>query len=217
MPLTKFQEQIYNTWLYETRQRQNKPFTARKTFKDITLKDRLALRRIETMLRKHQHIKLEQYFKAPFEIYPEQEYFDLSYFASMKGIRSLTIYLKKLQEQPVDEEYHLQQIASSLKFIAKFCHDNKITLDEYIDLKEGITYSWCKHVKTRKITIYILMEFSGIYNKIIEMPDDEREILLGDQGKYFLGYKDRYLKSQTAKILVKRGLERIKEMQKRTQ
>lgn len=210
--MTKFQKELYNTWLYETRKAQNKPFNARKDFSSLSKKDIIALNRIATMLKKYPHIKPEQYFKAPYAM-NEKDYYELSFFGTMKGIRALTLYLKHLQELPPDTDHHLQSIADSLKFIAKFCHYNKIKLEEYPTHKTSVTYSWMKHVKNRDVSIFTLMEFSEIYDIIISTPEDERELLLGDAGKYFLGYKTKYLKSDTARTLVKRGLDRIRKLQ----
>ena len=212
--MTKFQQELYNKWLYQSRKRQNKPFTARKDFKSVGQKDLIAINRISNLLKKYPHIIPDQYFQAPFVIEPDKEYFDLSFFATMKGVRSLTLYMRHLQEQPPDSDHHLVSIAESIKFIAKFCHFNKIVLEDYPTHKSGITYSWMKHIKNREVSIFSLMEFSEVYDIIMNTPEDEREFLLGETGKYFLGYKTKYLKSETARVLVQEGLKRIRKIQK---
>jgi len=53
------------------------------------------------------------------------------------------------------------------------------------------------------------MEFPQVYDTIVSVPEDERELLLGDCGKYFLGYKSKYLKSEKAQNLVSKAIKKI--------
>lgn len=209
--MTRFEKHLYNEWLHCIRKAQNKPFNARKTFDNVTHKDQLAVHRVASMLNRYPHIKAKQYFEAPFKIYKDETYYSLPFYASMKGIKALRLYVQHLQEESPDSDFHIQQISESLKFIARFCSNNNIKLNEYIQFKPGLTYPWMKHVKHRKISIYSLMEFSETYDIIMGIPEDEREILLGTSGKYFLGYKTKYLRSETARTLVSEGLKRIEK------
>jgi hypothetical protein len=120
--------------------------------------------------------------------------------------------MKQLQEKDPDCDDQIEFIQNSIKFIGLFCIKNKIKIDSYVDHKTGITYDWMKHVKNNEISIYSLMEFKELFEKVMGVPEDERELFLGDLSKRFYAFKDRYIKSQTAKYLVKEGMTRIKEI-----
>jgi hypothetical protein len=212
MNITSFEKQLYNSYLAISRSARGKPFTIRKDFTDIEPEKLHDLKRISSLLSKYPHIKSEDYFKAPFDLYPDVEFFDLKYFANMTGVTAYTNYRKKIETLPPDHEKQLEYIAESLKFIARFCLDNKIKLEQYTESQTGVTFDWMKHLKRHKISVFVLMEFPDVYDKIIKVPEDEREILLGEFGKYYLGYKTKYLSSEKAKILVKQGLEKVKKL-----
>lgn len=210
--LEKHLQRIYNAHLRASRVHRDKPFSPRKDFKDFDAGKTVHLKRIHNLLSRYDHISMDQYFAAPYKLYPETEYFDLQFFAGMGAVKSFTLYMKALQELPPDSDYQMEQIKNSLRFIAKFCVDNKIELSAYPEHKTGITYDWMKHIKTRKISLYVMMGFDGVYDKIAGIPEDERELLLGDIGKYFLGYKTKYLQSVRAKHLIDEGLKRIEKL-----
>lgn len=205
------QKRLYNKWLYHSRTMRDKPFKPRKQFDDISTLNIVSLQRLERMFARNPQIDEDEYFKAPFILYQEEDHFSLDFFAKMKCIGVFKTYKKKMMELPPDSDYQVQQITDSLKFIAKFCFMNKIRLDEYIHHQTGVCYSWARHIKERKISPYILMEFTEIYSIIENMPEDERNLLLGEVGSRFLVYRNRYLQSDKVKYLVQKGIERIKE------
>ena len=119
------------------------------------------------------------------------------------------LFMKQQQELPPDSDEQLQLIKKSLQFIGSFCIKNKIQLAEYAIHKTGVTYDWMKQLKRHEISIYSLMEFQEIYVIITKAQDDEKELFLGDVGKYFLNYKSKYLTSILAKQLVTEGIKKI--------
>lgn len=210
--MDKYLQILYNTYLYTSRVSRDKPFSPRKDFTKFDPQDEVLLKRINNLLTKYPHIKAIDYFKAPYQLYPDQDYFDLQYFSSMKGVAAYSLYQKSLRELPPDSDYQLEQIKNSLHFIAKYCIEHKIPVSQYTSAKTGITYDWMKHLKSYQISIYSLMEFSDVYDKIMHIPEDERELFLGELGKYYLGYKTKYVKSEIAKQLVTEGIKRISKI-----
>jgi hypothetical protein len=172
----------------------------------------LHLKRIYSLLVKYPHITPEDYFTAPYKVYPNAEHFGLDFFAGMGGVAAYTNYMKQIQELPPDSEEQLEFIKRSLKYIGSFCIRQKITLEQYPTHKSGITLDWMKQIKKHEISIYVLMEFQEISNLIREVADDEKELFLGDVGTYFWGYKSKYNQSEFAKKLVKEGLAKINKI-----
>jgi hypothetical protein len=210
--LSFVEKSIYNTYLHALRTLRNKPFSPRKDFTDFKDEELYHLKRIVTFFSKFPYIKPEQYFAAPFVLHEDQEYIGLDYFSGMPAVKSYTMYMKQLQEKDPDSEEQLQFIASSLKFIGMFCIKNKIKLEEYLSHKTGITYDWMKHVKNHEISIYSLMEFPGVFENIMSIPEDERSLFLGELGNRFYAFKDRYMKSENAKYIVQNGIKKLEKL-----
>lgn len=210
--LEKHLQNLYNNYLYASRTTRGKAFSPRKDFQKFDPKQAYYLKRICNLLDKYEHIKAEDYFAAPYLVYPDQDHFGLDFFAGMPAVKAFTILMKQKRELPPDSDYQIEKIAESLKFIAHFCMKKRIPLSEYTSYQTGITYDWMKHVKKHQVSLYTLMEFSDVYDKIGSIEGDERELFLGDSGKYYLGYKAKYLKSVKARHLVSEGVKKIKNV-----
>ncbi|MDD4110009.1 MAG: hypothetical protein PHS54_00485 [Clostridia bacterium] len=207
--ITNLEKNLYNTYLRVSRTAENKPFTFRKDFSDMDPSIIVHLNRISNLFLKYPHINPEDYFISPYKIYPNAEHFTLEYYAGMGAVKSYSLYKKQIQELPPDSPEQIDFIIKSLKYIGAFCIKHGIKIDQYPKFKIGLTYEWMKQVKKHEISIYVLMEFSEINNIIEEVPEDERELFLGDLGKYYLGYKSKYIQSKMAKQLVKEGINKI--------
>jgi len=210
--LTNAEKNLYNVYLRVSRTARNKPFTYRKDFSDLDDSIQLHLNRIYNLLIKYPHIEPDEYFLAPFKVYPNADHFALDYYAGMGAVASYSTYMKQLQEMHPDSDEQLEFIKKSLKYIGSFCIKNKIKLEDYPNFKVGLTYEWMKQIKRHEISIYVLMEFPEISNIIKEVADDEKELFLGEIGKYYLGYKSKYVQSKIAKELVKEGLNKIRKI-----
>jgi hypothetical protein len=210
--ITNIEKNLYNTYLRISRTSQNKPFSYRKDFSEMDDSSLLFLNRINNLLFKYPHISPEDYFLAPFKVYPNAEHFTLEYFAGMGGVNAYSLYMKQLQEMPPDSDEQLKFIRNSLRVIGSFCIKNGITLKEYPTHKTGITYDWMKQIKKHEISIYVLMEFQEISNIIKEVAEDEKELFLGEVGTYYWGYKSKYMQSEFAKQLVKEGISKINKI-----
>ncbi len=206
------EKNIYNTYLRISRTARNKPFSYRKNFDNLEDSICVSLHRINILLQKYPHIDPEDYFLAPYKVYPNEEYFEIEYFAGMGAINAYSIYMKQLQELPPDREEQLQFIKKSLRFLGMFCIKNKINISDYPTFKSGITYDWMKHVKMHQVSIYSLMDFPGISDIIQKSEQDEKNLFLGDISEYFWGYKSKYIQSKIAKKLVRKGIEKIENI-----
>lgn len=207
--ITDYEKKIYNTYLRITRSIKNLPFTLRKDFDTLDATSRVAIHRIGSLLSRYPHITPDEYFTAPYKVYPSKEHFDIEFFAGQGAIHAFTIYRKQIQEAHVDSDESLKFIADSLKFIGSFCAKKHIQLNDYPTFKSGVTYDWMKHIKQYNISVYSLMEFSGINDIIANTPEDEKQLFLGDVGSRFLTFKVKYTQSQYAKPLVIEGLKKV--------
>jgi len=207
--VTDLEKKIYNKHLAISRSLRNKPFKIRTDFSKFDIVKQNWLKKLAIFFSKHPDVSIDVYFSAPYKLYNDTEYFDLSYYASLKGIKSYSIYKQQLLKTSPDEQ--LPEVKESLIFIAHFCIQNKIQLDEYTQFKQtSLEPEWIYHYKKNKINLYSLMEFANMYHIISEIPPDERELLLGDFGKNFIEYKTRYKHSQKLRNYLQEAYIKIK-------
>jgi len=211
--MTDKEKQYYNLYLTVSRSSRNKPFKVRKDFTDFEKEaDYISLHKINNLFINFPQIKPYLYFKAPFDVYPDQEYFPLDYFGTQKAIKTYTIYMKQLREQSPDAPTQIDFIKQSLHYIAMFCIKNDIPISQYVTHKKGITYSWTSHFKNYEISVYSLLEFPNLEVIISNIPKDEQELFLDTMATNIHSYKTRYNNSKTAKNIVKEGINKISKI-----
>lgn len=208
--MTELEKRIYNKHLAVSRSLRNKPFKLKNNFDGFEDSSKYtSIKRLAIFFTKYPSIDMDTYFIAPYKLYNDVEYFDLAYFASPRAIKAYTIYQQQLQQLSPDSQ--INDIKESLIFISRFCLQNKVQLHDYPQLTlTGNLPEWMYHYKNKKINPYTLMEFTGIFNYINEMPNDEKALLLGSFGQNFLEYKSRYDNSSKAKSFLGPAFTKLK-------
>lgn len=202
---------LYNIYLSATRSEKNKPYKKRSNFDNFeTTKDYSVLIKLNHFFTKFPNIDKHLFFRAPFKIWKDKDYFPLEFYVTPAATRAYTLYKKQLSEYDPDSDESLEFIRSSLIYIAKHCNDNNVQLDKYHLCQTGSTFDWMKHVRHGKISLYVIFGFNNIDNIFHKIPFDERDLLLGDLADKFYHYKEKYNKSKLAKQLITKGIERLK-------
>lgn len=98
---TDFQKQLYNVHLSVSRSVKNQPFKLRKDFSKIDSKTDFCLKKLSYFFETHKDIKPKDFFKAPYEIYTDTEYFDLKFFTTQRAINVYKIFMES--KKIVDE------------------------------------------------------------------------------------------------------------------
>ena len=208
--MTPLEIRIYNTHLAISRSLKNKPFKIKKDFIGFEKDPKyIFVKRLSNFFTRYPEIDMSLYFKAPYKLYNDVEYFDLNYFASPRAIKSFTIYKQILIKTSPDSQY--DNVKESLIFISKFCLKNKIQLHDYLSFKEnGSENSWVYHLKKNEINLYSLMEFDNVSSYINEMAEDTKEFFLGDFGKNFLEYRQKYVNSEKLRPFLIKAFIKLK-------
>lgn len=208
--MTPNEKRIYNTHLVVSRSERGKPFRLRDDFSNFEDDPKYnAVRRISVFAAKYPDIDLNDYFKAPYVLYPDTQYFDLAYFASPRAIKSYTIFKQELEKKSPDSM--VEDVKNSLRFIGNFCLKNNIDYTEYTDfVLSGLAPEWMYHIKNRNINIYALMEFPGLLECINKVVEDEQYLLIGPISKNFIDYKNKYHSSLTLRPFLQVAHEKVK-------
>jgi hypothetical protein len=208
--LSEKQKRIYNSHLVNSRKQKNKPFNIKKDFSNINETTKNILIKLEYLFNKYPDVDIDTYFAAPYNIWPDIEYFPLEYYTSPPATRAYTLYKKQQIDQDIDSDDTINKIKESITFIAKFCHLNGISLDQYYTYKQGITYSWMTHIRKTNIIPYVVFGFKNIDNIFFNSQEDERDLLMGTFAEKYYIYKNKFNKSKKAKHIIIEGLNRIK-------
>jgi len=186
-----------------SRSQKNKPFKLKKDFADLADTDKHKfLKRISTLFKKHPEIDPDSFFRAPYQLYPDVEYFGLDYFSTMRAIKAYTMYRKTLFLKDPDEQ--LEQVKNSLMFIAKFCIEENIYFHQYPYHKTADLFTWMKHYKENKINIYCMFEFSDIFSSAKQLAEDVQKFFVSDFVDQFQKLYFNYNNSRKVKPYIKR-------------
>ena len=94
--MTGIEKQIYNCWLATTRSQQGKPFKLRKEWSGFESKpEYLYIKKLAKLFRVYDNINIDDWFKAPYAIYPEKVQYDLKSYTLMKQYQTYRLYLQK--------------------------------------------------------------------------------------------------------------------------
>ena len=208
--VTAHEQHIYNTHLKIQRTRRNQPFKYRKDFLNIEPQTHRYLQKISLLLRKHSHINLNEFIEAPFKIYPDEEFFNLEYYTTLKATKAYILYQQKLLTMSPDSQEQLVNIQKSLKFISLFCTDNDISVSEYINHKTNNTYSFLLHLKEHRVNVYCLFGFDSFDKSIKSVESDLLSFIIGSDLIVNLpALRTKYLNSNKARTFVELGIQKI--------
>ena len=214
--LNDFQQRVYNCYLSTTRSALKQPFTLRKDFSDFTEESEYYryTKKLAMFFRKFPNIDMQQYFRAPFEIYKDGEQYDMKFFISQKAIALYSMYVKRLNDESPDSPDQILHIRNSLVFIIKFCRDNHISIDNYIYYKSpgATTEDFLTHYRNRNVSIYVLLKMPGFENVVYSLDEELRELFFDDVLDKISTFKIRLYKSDKAKPLIEKTINSIKQI-----
>jgi len=214
--ITDFEKFLYNTHLKISRSKKNKPFNLRKDFSDIAEKDIANLKKLSYFFNKHKEIKPEVFFSAPYNLYKDEAYFDLTFFTSLKAVKAFTLQNKNIEMLDPDTKEHLDFVKASFLFINKFCRENNLTIDNYLNHKTNNVFSFLLHLKNREINIYSLFGFINLDKQIKASDLELLKFMFGECFLNNLGLQRmKYFNSKKCKHLVTIGLQKLIEHNKK--
>lgn len=209
--LSNKEKDIYNCYLKHSRK--GKPYTPRKDFSDMDPNTTVFIKKIAIFLSRYPHISIEDYFKAPNELHPDEDYPKLSFFTSLAATKAYSLFKKKQEDE--DPEKQFESIKESFRFIGMFCLENNIPVEKYSSHKTGYMLSWLNHYREHRVNPYSLMELDNIFNSLSSLQRDEVELFAKNLNEKLAAYKTRYMVSKSTKTLVTEATNKIKNFVKK--
>ena len=209
------EKSIYNSFLYASRKAKNKPVRLRQNFDNIASKDEVALKKLNNLLSKYSHINYSDFFIAPYKVYGQDDYFDLSFFNTRRAIKCYSLYCKDKETQDPDSEDTINTLKECLKFIYNYCNNKKITLQEYKTYIPGASPDsatpevfW--HLKNHHINFYTLHSLE--MDAAVKSTDTEIfNWFIPDFTDLYSKTRVKFLSSKTLKEKAKKGLKIIEQ------
>lgn len=202
--------EIYNAYLSVARGLQNKPWKARKKFDGFEdTADGIYCKKLEFFFKKFPQIEVKEFFKAPFIIYKDENYFPLKFYITQKAIAVYSAVQKQKLEESPDTAGQIEDIKKSLKHIGMYCVQRKITLKQYCNEKNGYTYIALKDYNDKLINIYVLIKLPSFENIVNSLNLQDKEIYLKSAYNCLGKFKLRLNMSTRAKFLIEEGLKII--------
>lgn len=203
--LTELEKLLFNKHLAVSRSERNKPFRIRKDFTDIANTDKHKfLKRLSVLFQKHPEINPDLFFKAPYKLYPDVQYFGLDYFSTMRAVKAYTTYKKQVFIQDPDSQ--IEQVKDSLKFIAHFCIENNLYFHQYPYHRTTDLFTWMQHYKQNRINAYSVMEFPNIFSSVKSLAEDIQKIFVSEFVEQFQNLYSSYNKSQQLKPYIQKAI-----------
>jgi hypothetical protein len=91
---TDFEKTIYNVYLRESRKSKNLPYRTRKNFQKLNEKTSLCLQKLSSFFQTNREVSIEDFFKAPYSVYPDDSNFDLAFYTTQKAKGVYKIFLQ---------------------------------------------------------------------------------------------------------------------------
>jgi len=201
---------VYNTFLRITRTRNNLPFKLRKNFEKVNNETFVQIKKLSSFLKRFPHIKIDDFFNAPYELYPDEKYFPIEYFTSLKATKAYTLLQKKKINLDPDSEEQLSNIKESIIYINNFCRQKNIKVSEYIFHKTNDEFTFLLHLKEHKVNIYTLLGFVNFEKQLKTRDPEIAKFIVGeDLYNNVQNFRTKLFNSKKAVKLVELGLKKI--------
>lgn len=203
--LTDLEKHLYNKHLAVSRSEKGKPFKIKRDFSDVanTNKHKF-LKRISILFSKHPEIDPDIFFRAPYKLYPDVEYFSLDYFSTMRAVKAYTTYKKQIFIKDPDSQ--IESVKESFRFIGNFCIQNNIMFHQYPYHRTSDVFTWMQHYKQNHINIYSVMEFPNIYSNMKELADDVQRFFISNFVEQFQQIQTTYNTSKHLKKYIQKAI-----------
>lgn len=203
--LTDLEKHLYNKHLAVSRSEKNKPFKIKRDFSDIADTDKHKfLKRISTLFAKHPEIDPDTFFKAPYKLYPDVQYFALDFFSTLRAIKAYTTYKKQIFLKDPDSQ--IESVKDSLRFIANFCIQQGIQFHQYPYHRASDVFTWMQHYKQNQINVYSVMEFTNIYSNMKALSEDIQKFFISNFVDQFQNIQSVYNTSKHLKPYIQKAI-----------
>lgn len=205
---------LYNTYLRISRSKQNKPFKLRQNWEGFESSENyLPLLKLKNFFDRNSIVNIEDFFTAPYEVYPEDSFYDLNYYNTISAIKVYNIFCTMKSNLDPDSDMQINSILRGLKFVRDYCIVKKIKLSDYLNFKESgaVINAFVVHLKEKNITLYNLFPFKDFEKIYGKLDNYTLKFILNDTANKISIYRGKFYGSKKGKKLSIEGLKLIEK------
>lgn len=210
-------KEVYNTYLKVIAKHSNRPYKFKINFDGFEQSENFIYsNKVSNFLNRNISVNIEDFFEAPYFVYSDEKYFSLDFYTTQKAVKCYGMYMSQKDTEDPDTTFNLTKINEGLKFIKKFCIDNNLTLEEYLNYRTGKINEFVIHLKNRKISVYNLFSFNNFDLVFLKLDYSILQFILNGTLAKIPIYRAKFYSSIQAKQLSKKGLEIVEKAIKKT-
>ena len=204
--MTDFEQTIYNLHLKTSRTKQNKPFKFRQKFDKFEAdKNYVYVKKLASFFGKYNHVNIEDFFGAPYNVYPDAGFYDLKFYTTQKAIKAFSLHKQKVENSSPNSVDQIEFTKRSMLYIYNFCKENKIPLAKYLDYKAGTVRTFLVHLKEGHINLYTLFYFKDLHKAVQKSDLSVIEFMFPNFFKKVETFRTRYNNTPDLKKIVQDG------------
>lgn len=205
--ISHLEQEIYNTHLKTYRLAKGEPYSLRKDFSKLDEEKIIPLQKLSKFFTNYPNVDMIDFFRAPYSIYGNEQYYDLDFFTKPKALSIYTQYKKQIEMQDPDNLDTLKRLKSGIEFILNFCKEQNISVRDYEKYQTNSIPCYLDHLKNHKINFYALhcLTFGTplVESKILEF-------MFSDYYGTFRKTRNKYYASKKMKEFGKKLREKLK-------
>ena len=196
MEIGDTEKKIYNLYLKALGEKQNRPYTPKKDFSNLTDGVIVTLKKLALFFNNYKDVNPSLFFRAGFK-HEGKNFLELSFFTSLKASRLYSKYVREKYVNSVDNEESVKDFKDGIIFIYDFMKDNEFTLTDYVNGRNESGVPWfVVHLKKQNISFYHIHALDISLDKF---PADWRELLIEDFENVFFATKRNFENSLVMK------------------
>lgn len=202
--MTDLEKDIYNKYLRASRLNIGKPYKTRINFENFENEPAwYHVKKLSVFFEKYNHINIDDFFNAPYVIYPEKgKTYGIDFYSSYNAVKVYDMYTKKMLKMDPDSDLILNKTKDGVKFILTFCKEQKIPLKKYFTHRGEKFESFWTHLQESRINVYCLFLCEDIY-RIYNQSDKELiNFMLSDLMHNFNMYRTVYYSSKKTRQII---------------
>lgn len=196
MEIGDTEKKIYNLYLKALGEKQNRPYTPKKDFSNLTDGVIVTLKKLALFFENYKDVNPSLFFRAGFK-HEDRNFLELSFFTSLKASRLYSKYVREKYVNSVDNEESVKDFKDGIIFIYDFMKDNDFTLSDYVNGRNESGVPWFViHLKKQNISFY---HIHALDINLDKFPADWRELLIEDFEDIFFSTKRNFENSLVMK------------------
>ena len=196
MEIGDTEKKIYNLYLKALGEKQNRPYTPKKDFSNLTDGVIVTLKKLALFFNNYKDVNPSLFFREGFK-HEGKNFLEFSFFTSLKASRLYSKYVREKYVNSVDNEESVKDFKDGIIFIYDFMKDNDFTLTDYVNGRNESGVPWfVVHLKKQNISFYHIHALDISLDKF---PADWRELLIEDFENVFFATKRNFENSLVMK------------------